>query len=211
MGATVGLDIGGTKVLGVLLDDGRHGAARGAPAVAAHRARRAGRDRRVDRRPARRGRARRSAWARPGSSTARGDVVYAPNLPNVRKAPLRDALRAGDRPRRRRRQRRQRRGLRRGRPTAPRWAGAHVLLVTLGTGIGGGFLLDGRCTAARTASAPRSVTSPSIATGRCARAASAGTGRRSRRGPRSAAWPASSSAKGGGAAWSRRPAATATR
>ena len=68
----------------------------------------------------------------------------------------------------------------------------NFLLVTLGTGVGGGIVIGGKLSAAaRTASAPRSATSRSIPTARCARAGSAATGRRWRRAPRSVRWAAS--------------------
>jgi glucokinase len=139
---TIGLDIGGTKVLGVLLaDDGTvlreerlaspHAGldalvATGASIVT-----------RLD-----------AAGARIGVGAAglvdrTGVVRYAPNLPNIREAPLQDALAATT-----------------GHAVAVDNDAAvatlgevtygaavgrrDVLLVTLGTGIGGGLLLDGR-------------------------------------------------------------------
>jgi glucokinase len=142
MSQTIGLDIGGTKVLGALLAaDGtivrverqaspHTGAdalvATGASIVAALR---------TDREPVGVGVA--------GLVDHDGCVKYSPNLPNIREAPLRDLL-----------------GQATGHPVvvdndanaatigevtygAARGA-RHALLVTLGTGIGGGMLLDGR-------------------------------------------------------------------
>jgi glucokinase len=139
---TIGLDIGGTKVLGVLVaDDGT--VVREERLASPH----AGLDAlvatgasivtRLD-----------AAGARIGVGAAglvdrTGVVRYAPNLPNIREAPLRDALAAAT-----------------GHAVAVDNDAAvatlgevtygaavgrrHVLLVTLGTGIGGGLLLDGR-------------------------------------------------------------------
>src|SRR5947207_1911628 len=139
---TIGLDIGGTKVLGVLLaDDGTmlreerlaspHAGLDALVATGASIVSRLG------------------AVAAPigvgaaGLVDRRGVVRYAPNLPNIREAPLRDALAdatghavvvdndAGV--------------ATLGEVTYGAAVGLrHVLLVTLGTGIGGGLLLDGR-------------------------------------------------------------------
>jgi glucokinase len=139
---TVGLDIGGTKVLGVLLDaDGN--VLREQRQLSPH----AGVDALV---------ATAAAiveeLAEPGSPVGvgaaglvnhEGHVLYSPNLPTVRDAPLSDALQAAT-----------------NHPlvvdndanVAARGEVAygaakgvqHALLVTLGTGIGGGMLLDGR-------------------------------------------------------------------
>jgi glucokinase len=142
MSATIGLDIGGTKVLGVLLD--RDGAVLREERLASPHT---GLD----------------ALVRTGAAMVElldggdapvgvgaaglvdrsGTVAYAPNLPNVRRAPLRDALAdatghavivdndAGV--------------ATLGEVTYGAAVGhRHVLLVTLGTGIGGGLLLDGR-------------------------------------------------------------------
>lgn len=139
---TIGLDIGGTKILGVALDgDGRvveerrapspHGdveafAASGAEIVAAL----ASGGERV-------------GVGVAGLVDADGNVMYSPNLPHVRRAPLRDALAKAT-------------GhdvivdndanvATLGEVTYGAARGArHALLVTLGTGIGGGMLLDGR-------------------------------------------------------------------
>ncbi len=139
---TIGLDIGGTKVLGVLLaDDGTvlreerlaspHAGLDALVATGASIVNRLA-----------------AAGAPIGVGAAglvdrTGVVRYAPNLPNIREAPLRDALAAAT-----------------GHSVAVDNDAAvatlgevtygaavgrrHVLLVTLGTGIGGGLLLDGR-------------------------------------------------------------------
>ena len=143
MAPTIGLDIGGTKVLGVLLaDDGSvlreerlaspHTGldaliATGASIVTQLAADAPGAPIGV---------------GAAGLVDADGCVAYAPNLPNIRKAPLRDALAqatghvvvvdndAGV--------------ATLGEVTYGAAMGRrHVLLVTLGTGIGGGFLFDG--------------------------------------------------------------------
>jgi glucokinase len=142
MVATLGLDIGGTKILGVLLaDDGKvlreerlaspHTGldalvATGASIVT-----------QLDAGDAPIG------VGAAGLVNHEGVVCYAPNLPNVRAAPLRDALAQAT-------------GhavvvdndasvATLGEVTYGAAMGRrHVLLVTLGTGIGGGFLLDGR-------------------------------------------------------------------
>jgi glucokinase len=142
MVATIGLDIGGTKILGVLLaDDGKvlreerlaspHTGldalvATGASIVT-----------QLDAGDAPIG------VGAAGLVNHEGVVCYAPNLPNVRAAPLRDALAQAT-------------GhavvvdndasvATLGEVTYGAAMGRrHVLLVTLGTGIGGGFLLDGR-------------------------------------------------------------------
>jgi len=142
MGATIGLDIGGTKVLGVLLDE--HGEVLSEERLASPHT---GLDALV---------ATGTAIARqldaPGAPIGvgaaglvdhDGTLRYAPNLPNVRAAPLRVALAeasghavivdndAGV--------------ATLGEVTYGAAVGRrHVLLVTLGTGIGGGLLLDGR-------------------------------------------------------------------
>ncbi len=139
---TVGLDIGGTKVLGVLLD------ANGAVlSEQRERSPHAGVDALVATAVAII-----EELAQPGSAVGvgvaglvshEGHVLYSPNLPTVRDAPLRDALRAATQ-----------------HPlvvdndanVATRGEMAygaarglhHALLVTLGTGIGGGLLLDGK-------------------------------------------------------------------
>jgi glucokinase len=139
---TVGLDIGGTKVLGVLLDAGgavvREARERSpvvgleplvavCAALVAHLA--------ADPVPVGVGAA--------GLVDLDGRLTYAPNIPGVRDAPLRDAIAAAT-----------------GRAVvvdndanvaalgevtygAARGA-RHALLVTLGTGIGGGIVLDGK-------------------------------------------------------------------
>jgi len=142
MTATIGLDIGGTKVLGVLLDDvgavvreerlaSPHTGLEALVATGAAI---------VDRLDT--GNAPVGVGAA-GLVDRSGCVMYAPNLPNVRRAPLRDALAqatghavvvdndAGV--------------AALGEFTYGAAVGHRdVLLVTLGTGIGGGFLLDGR-------------------------------------------------------------------
>src|SRR5690242_11536093 len=138
---TVGLDIGGTKVLGVLLD------ARGEVLKEQRRlSPHAGVDALV---------ATSIAiiddLAEPASPVGvgaaglvndDGEVLYSPNLPTVRHAPLRDALSAAshhrfivDNDANVATRGEVAYGAARGRK--------HVLLVTLGTGIGGGMLLDG--------------------------------------------------------------------
>jgi glucokinase len=142
MTATIGLDIGGTKILGVLLDadgavlreDRLASPHTGLDALVATGA---AIIKRLD-----------GGHAPVGVGAAglvdhSGCVMYAPNLPNVRRAPLRDALAQAS-----------------GHAViVDNDAGCaalgeftygaavghrHVLLVTLGTGIGGGLLLDGR-------------------------------------------------------------------
>jgi glucokinase len=142
MTATVGLDIGGTKMLGVLLaPDGTvqreerlaspHTGLDALVATGATIVERLGdRDAPV-------------GVGAAGLVDRSGDVAYAPNLPNIRNAPLRDALAKATRHA----------------VVVDNDAGVatlgevtygaavghrHVLLVTLGTGIGGGLLLDGR-------------------------------------------------------------------
>src|SRR5882757_2621785 len=142
MSATIGLDIGGTKVRGVLL---------GADGTVLREERLASPHTGLD------------ALVATGASIVQqlevpgapvgvgaaglvdrdGNLAYAPNLPNVRRAPLRDALAQAT-------------GravtvdndasvATRGEVTYGAAMGKRdVLLVTLGTGIGGGFLLDGR-------------------------------------------------------------------
>jgi glucokinase len=138
---TVGLDIGGTKVLGVLLD-----AAGNVLGEERQLSPHAGVDALVetaagivnaltsDRVPVGVGAA--------GLVTHDGHVLYSPNLPTVRKAPLREALAAAtDHPF----------VVDNDANVATRGEVAygaargmqHVLLVTLGTGIGGGLLLGG--------------------------------------------------------------------
>jgi len=142
MTETIGLDIGGTKVLGVLLaDDGT--VVREARLASPH----TGLDVLVQTGAAIV--AELDAPAAPigvgaaGLVDHEGVVRYAPNLPNVREAPLRDALAEAT-----------------GRAVVVDNDAAvatlgevtfgaamgkrDVLLVTLGTGIGGGFLFDGR-------------------------------------------------------------------
>ncbi len=142
MASTIGLDIGGTKVLGVLLDAGGT-VAREARFASPH----AGVDALVataseivreldaDGAPVGVGAA--------GLVDPTGHLRYAPNLPLVRDAPLRDALASAT-------------GhsvvvdndanvAALGEATYGAAAGARdALLVTLGTGIGGGLLLDGQ-------------------------------------------------------------------
>lgn len=139
---TIGLDIGGTKVLGVLLaDDGKvlREERLGSPhtGLDALVATGASIVTKLD-----------SVGAPVGVGAAglvdrNGVVRYAPNLPNVRDAPLRDALARAT-------------GhvvavdndasvATLGEATYGAAVGKrHVMLVTLGTGIGGGLLLDGR-------------------------------------------------------------------
>jgi glucokinase len=142
MVATIGLDIGGTKVLGVLLgDDGT--VLREERLASPH----TGLDALVAT-----GASIVEQLEVPGAPVGvgaaglfdrDGNLAYAPNLPNVRRAPLRDALAQAT-------------GravivdndasvATRGEVTYGAAIGKRdVLLVTLGTGIGGGFLLDGR-------------------------------------------------------------------
>jgi glucokinase len=142
MTETIGLDIGGTKVLGVVLeDDGTvvREARLGSPHTGLDALVQTGASivAQLD------------APAAPigvgaaGLVDHEGVVRYAPNLPNVREAPLRDALREAT-----------------GRAVVVDNDAAvatlgevtygaamgkrDILLVTLGTGIGGGFLFDGR-------------------------------------------------------------------
>lgn len=142
MVATIGLDIGGTKVLGVLLaDDGT--VVREERLASPH----TGLDALVAT-----GASIVTQLDAPGAPigvgaaglvNSEGVVLYAPNLPNVREAPLRDALAqatghvvvvdndAGV--------------ATLGEVTYGAATGRHdVLLVTLGTGIGGGFLFAGK-------------------------------------------------------------------
>jgi glucokinase len=142
MTATVGLDIGGTKVLGVLLDAqgtllreerlaSPHTGLDALVATGAAIVERLGDP------------AAPIGVGAAGLVDRSGCVVYAPNLPNVREAPLRDALATAT-------------GhavvvdndaavATLGEVTYGAAVGLRdVLLVTLGTGIGGGFLLDGR-------------------------------------------------------------------
>jgi glucokinase len=142
MAPTIGLDIGGTKVLGVLLE---------ADGTVAREVRQASPHTGLDALVAT-GAAiveQLDAPAVPigvgaaGLVDHEGVVRYAPNLPNVRDAPLRDALAHAT-------------GqvvvvdndasvATLGEATYGAAVGRrHVLLVTLGTGIGGGLLLDGR-------------------------------------------------------------------
>ena len=142
MSTTIGLDIGGTKVLGVLLDDtgtvvreerlasphtGLDALVTTGAAIVTQLA--------VDNAPVGVGAA--------GLVDRNGALRYAPNLPNVRDAPLRDALAQAT-----------------GHPVVvdndasvatlgevtygAAVGRSDVLLVTLGTGIGGGFLFAGR-------------------------------------------------------------------
>ena len=142
MAPTIGLDIGGTKVLGVLLaDDGNvlrevrlASPHTGLDALVATGAAIVGQ---LDAPEAPIG------VGAAGLVDHDGVVRYAPNLPNVRDAPLRDALAQAT-------------GhavvvdndasvATLGETTYGAAVGRrHVLLVTLGTGIGGGLLLDGR-------------------------------------------------------------------
>jgi glucokinase len=142
MTATIGLDIGGTKMLGVLLDGGgevlrEERLASPHTGIDALLATAAAIVERLDG-----GNAPVGVGAA-GLVDRSGVVVYAPNLPNVRRAPLRDALAdatghavvvdndAGV--------------AALGEVTYGAAVGhRHVLLVTLGTGIGGGLILDGR-------------------------------------------------------------------
>lgn len=141
MGNTIGLDIGGTKILGVLLaDDGK--ILREERLASPH----TGLDALVAT-----GASIVNQLDAPGVPIGvgaaglvdrQGVVRYAPNLPNVREAPLRDALAQAT-------------GHKvvvdndagvatLGEVTYGAAIGRrHVLLVTLGTGIGGGFLFDG--------------------------------------------------------------------
>jgi glucokinase len=138
---TIGLDIGGTKVLGIVLDDDGN-VAREARAASPH----AGLDALVaviaeiiaelaaETAPVGVGAA--------GLVDVTGTLRYAPNLPSIREAPLREALEHAT-------------GHRvvvdndanvaaLGEVAYGAAIGAkHVLFVTLGTGIGGGLLLDG--------------------------------------------------------------------
>jgi glucokinase len=139
---TIGLDIGGTKVLGVLLaDDGT--VLREERLASPH----AGLDALVAT-----GASIVTRLGAPGAPIGVGAaglvdrvgvVRYAPNLPNIREAPLRDALAKATG-----------HGVAVDNDAAVATLGEatygaavglrHVLLVTLGTGIGGGLLLDGR-------------------------------------------------------------------
>ncbi len=187
----------------------RNRRARGAPRVAPHGSRRAGRDRRVDRDPTRcrrgrcadrrgRGRARRSA----------GHLALRAEPAERARGAAAGRARDRDRPPRRRRQRRRcrdaRRGdlRRRGRPPRRLARDArdrHRRRLPLR-----------RSHVSRRAQLrrPRSGTSPSTPTVRCARAANAVTGRRSPRAPRSAGWRASWSPRAAARRWSRPRAAT---
>jgi glucokinase len=146
MGATIGLDIGGTKVLGVLLaDDGN--VVREERLASPHTgldalvATGASIVEQLD--PGASGAGAPIGVGAAGLVDRRGIVRYAPNLPNVREAPLRDALAEAT-------------GHRvvvdndasaatLGEVTYGAAVGRRdLLLVTLGTGIGGGFLFDGR-------------------------------------------------------------------
>jgi glucokinase len=142
MTSTIGLDIGGTKVLGVLLDAGgtvlrEERLASPHTGLDALVATGAAIVERLD------GGSAPVGVGAAGLVDHAGCVMYAPNLPNVRRAPLRDALAqttghavvvdndAGV--------------AALGEFTYGAAVGhRHVLLVTLGTGIGGGLLLDGR-------------------------------------------------------------------
>ena len=140
MGATAGIDVGGTKVLGVVLDDGAGHRARGA---GRHTTRRRARwCRRSPRWPWPSVRYRGSASAAAGLVTRDGVLRAGPNLPGITELALREVLaerlghdvvvendatcacyaewRAG----------------------AGRGVG-DMALVTLGTGIGAGFVLGG--------------------------------------------------------------------
>jgi len=142
MVATIGLDIGGTKVLGVLL---------GAEGTILREERLASPHTGLDALVAT-GASIVHQLASPGAPVGvgaaglvdrNGNLAYAPNLPNVRRAPLRDALAHAT-------------GrsvvvdndasvATRGEVTYGAAMGKRdVVLVTLGTGIGGGFLLGGR-------------------------------------------------------------------
>ena len=154
-----------TCACAVVDDDGQR-AGRAARADARRARRRRRRDRRARRAapPAVPGRDRGRRRARPGSSTATGAVQYAPNIPGLRRSPLRADLQRRARRPRRRRQRRQRGGLGRGR--ARRGQG-HALLAR-------DHARDRRSaaasspaaasSAARTGSRPRSATSRSSPT-----------------------------------------------
>ncbi len=189
MSQTIGLDIGGTKVLGVLLAaDGtivreerqaspHTGAdalvATGASIVAALR---------TENEPVGVGVA--------GLVDTKGWVQYSPNLPNVRDAPLRDLLARAT-----------------GHPVIVDNDASVATIgeVTYGAARQRSTRCSSRsvpesvevcgsaaaCTAARTTSAASSATSRSTLTVRCVRAANAGTGKRSRRELRWAGWRAS--------------------
>jgi glucokinase len=142
MVATIGLDIGGTKVLGVLLaDDGtvlrEERLASPHTGLEALVATGAALVTKLD-----------APGAPVGVGAAglvdhEGVVRYAPNLPNVREAPLRDAL--ADAPGHAVAVDNDAGVAALGEVTYGAAAGKRdVLLVTLGTGIGGGFLLAGR-------------------------------------------------------------------
>jgi glucokinase len=146
VGATIGLDIGGTKILGVLLDgDGtvRHERRTPSPHLGLDELVGAA-SRVIGELAALAGAPVRTAGVgAAGLVDGDGNVLYAPNLPHIRDAPLRHALEAAT-------------GLQvavdndanvatLGEATYGAAAGSrHVLMVTLGTGIGGGLLLDGR-------------------------------------------------------------------
>jgi glucokinase len=148
MAATIGLDIGGTKMLGVVLDDdGR----------VVDELRKASPSTSLEQLVATAGTIVRDLTAGVGARLGdlavgvgaaglvdhAGRVMYAPNLPGLRDAPLRAALE--DETRCRVVVDNDANVATLGEATYGAAAGArHVLMVTLGTGIGGGLLLDGR-------------------------------------------------------------------
>src|SRR5438477_6835499 len=139
---TIGLDIGGTKVLGVVLD---------ADGVVVRDLRQASPHAGVDALVATSNAIveQLSEGEEPvgvgvaGLVDTGGHVVYSPNLPHVRQAPLRDLL--ADATRHRVVVDNDANVATLGEATYGAARGVrHALLVTLGTGIGGGMLLDGR-------------------------------------------------------------------
>ena len=206
---TIGLDIGGTKVLGVVVDDAgnvvrevrRPSPVNELAALVAVCARMV------------------EELAEPGAAVGvgaaglvdrRGRLTYAPNIPGVRNAPLRDELlRALD----------HRVVVDNDANTAALCevtygaaAGArHAVMVTLGTGIGGGFIFDGKVYRGANGFAAEIGHVTVERDGPCARAVSSGTGRRSRVATRSAAWRGSCARRARARRSSLRRTATSTR
>ncbi len=133
-----------------------------------------------------------SASVRAGHDHVRRRDPLRPEHPRVRRGSGRAPPAGGARPSGRPRQRRERRRARRARARCRAGSATTCCCITLGTGIGGGDRdATGTSRVARTGSPPRSVTSRSTRTARCARAGSEGTGRPWHPASRSGAWAAS--------------------